>query len=107
MKRSSISGHRFIHTPRVFVLIAYDITDDRRRARLARLLEGWGERKQDSLFECCLGLPDLRDLQECVRRIIHNQEDTVRYYRLCKRDVRETQQYGQAEGFVRQSYLIV
>lgn len=96
-----------LNAAREFVLIVYDIADNRRRARLSRFLEGWGERRQDSVFECQLELEDLRDLQDDVRHIIDHQEDSVRYYRLCKRDVREAQNYGLAVGVEGQSYLIV
>ena len=33
-------------------LIAFDLASDRRRYRLTRLLEGYGQRVQESVFEC-------------------------------------------------------
>ncbi|MFI8774620.1 CRISPR-associated endonuclease Cas2 [Gordonia sp. NPDC062954] len=38
----------------VTILVAYDITEDRRRARLAALLQAWGDRIQYSVFICHL-----------------------------------------------------
>ncbi len=35
-------------------LVCYDITDDRERRRIGKLLEGFGVRVQRSVFECCL-----------------------------------------------------
>ena len=38
----------------LYLVIAYDTPDDRRRARLAKLLKGFGERRQYSVFEARL-----------------------------------------------------
>ena len=38
----------------LYLVIAYDTPDDRRRARLAKLLKGFGERRQCSVFEARL-----------------------------------------------------
>lgn len=35
-------------------LVSYDITSDRRRRRIANLLENYGKRIQYSVFECYL-----------------------------------------------------
>jgi len=51
-------------------VIAYDLSDDRERLRVAKVLEGFGERVQGSVFECLLDKPakgrlaaKLRDLE--------------------------------------------
>lgn len=36
---------------RTFYVLAYDLSDDRRRAKIARLMESMGERVQGSVFE--------------------------------------------------------
>ena len=64
-------------------VIAYDIPDDRRRLRVAKLLEGHGERIQYSLFECLLTARQFETLWEEVRKRIDEEEDSVRAYRLC------------------------
>jgi CRISPR-associated protein Cas2 len=38
----------------MFYLVSYDIPDDRRRTRLAKLLKDYGGRVQYSVFECLL-----------------------------------------------------
>jgi CRISPR-associated protein Cas2 len=35
-------------------IIAYDITDDRERLRVSRVLDGYGQRVQDSVYQCRL-----------------------------------------------------
>jgi CRISPR-associated protein Cas2 len=38
----------------MLVLVTYDISDNKRRTKLATFLEGYGRRVQKSVFECWL-----------------------------------------------------
>ena len=67
----------------MFIVVSYDISHDRRRARLRRELKNFGTPVQYSVFECVLELKDISRLQAAVKRIIR-QDDRVRYYRLCE-----------------------
>ncbi len=69
------------------LVICYDIADDRRRNRVARLLEGHGERVQESVFECHLDAARVRQLKAAVDAAIDPHADRVRYYSLCRKDV--------------------
>ena len=64
-------------------MICYDIADDRRRARVERLLRGHGERVQWSVFECLLGRGDIDRLASRIAGEIDPEKDNVRYYPLC------------------------
>jgi len=66
----------------MFVVVCYDIPDDRRRARAGKVLEGFGARVQKSVFECDLKDEHVRKLKEKLKRVI-NGEDSLRYYHLC------------------------
>lgn len=44
-------------------VIAYDIADDRRLARVASEMENFGRRVQYSVFECHLSEAQIRDLE--------------------------------------------
>lgn len=69
----------------MFYLICYDVVLDRRRNKVAHLLEGYGMRVQKSVFECVLS-PDQRDmLQKKLQRYIKPEEDQVRFYPLSPR----------------------
>lgn len=65
-------------------VVAYDIEPDRIRTRIAKLLEGYGDRVQYSVFECLL---EPQDVTELSSRLIHELEDenagTIRIYRIC------------------------
>lgn len=64
-------------------LVCYDIRDDRRRARLARLMEGYGERVQYSVFEVHLRQTQaLEALKEQMQQILEPDDSNVRFYRL-------------------------
>lgn len=64
-----------------YVVVAYDIESNARRQRLVRLLEGFGERVQRSVFECDLNGRELGLLLERLRRFAR-PEDAIRVYRL-------------------------
>jgi CRISPR-associated protein Cas2 len=66
-------------------LVTYDVVDDRKRARLAKLMQDYGHRVQKSVFECLLEERRfLRLVIEAEKRIDFN-EDSIRYYLLCGR----------------------
>ena len=68
----------------VRLVVAYDITDDRRRVRLHTLLLGYGDPVQFSVFECDLTPAQATELRRKVRRLLRTG-DRVRFYRLCER----------------------
>lgn len=68
----------------MFVVVSYDIPDDRRRTRLHKQLKGFGTRVQYSVFECILDEAQFARMDLVVRRTIDRQTDHVRYYRLCE-----------------------
>lgn len=63
-------------------MIAYDISDDRSRRQVFKLLENHGERVQYSVFECRLQSAQLHSLQQQL--LSHIQaDDSIRWYPLC------------------------
>lgn len=73
----------------MFVIIAYDISDNRRRYRISRLLEGFGDRVQESVFETVLERSRFEILVERARKLIKEEEgDSVRFYCM-NRDYRQ------------------
>ena len=74
---------RRINKKKNFWVIAYDITDDLRRSRIAKLIEKWGIRVNYSVFECMLTDVQLQRLQEKIGKLMLPSEDTIIYYPLC------------------------
>lgn len=64
-------------------VVVYDIPDDRRRNRVAKWLQGHGQRVQYSVFECSLDEGQFRRLWQGLGKRIRAEEDSVRAYRLC------------------------
>ena len=76
-------------------VISYDISIDRRRARVAKLLEGFGQRVQRSVFECDLTERQYAVLERKLRRLLKQAEgDSLRTYRLCASCVKQVQIEG-------------
>lgn len=68
------------------LLVCYDISDDRRRYRVDKVLSGYGVRVQKSVFECYLGQVERRELEQELRQLIVDEEDSIRLYSLCGKD---------------------
>ena len=64
----------------MLTLVVYDIADNRRRTKLAQLLEGYGRRVQESVFECFLSLEEMQKLHHKVHGRVNLKEDNVRFY---------------------------
>jgi CRISPR-associated protein Cas2 len=79
----------------MFIVIAYDIPDDRRRTRLYKTLLRFGEPVQYSVFECHLTDAQFEKLRQAVARVINAAEDHVRYYELCQSCGRRIRTVGQ------------
>lgn len=77
-----------------FYLVCFDVTDHRRLRRVADELENFGTRVQRSLFECWLDDAELEELKTRMEKHIDEDEDHVRYYTLCAKDIPNIQLDG-------------
>ena len=68
----------------MFLVVAYDITNDTRRRKVSETLENYGTRVQESVFECHLTTAQLSELRGEITKLIKSEEDNVRYYRVCR-----------------------
>ena len=69
----------------MFYLVTYDISDNQRRTKVAKILEDYGDRVQYSVFEMELeGTDQLADLCNRLEQVIDRQKDGVRVYFLCQ-----------------------
>ncbi len=79
---------------KIYVVIAYDIPDDKRRTKVAKILEGYGERMQYSLFECKITKVQYLRLRAQLEEVIEPEEDEVSFYFLCEIDVKRIERIG-------------
>ena len=68
---------------RTLYVIAYDISNDRRRTKVHKTLCGFGEWTQYSLFECHLTDKELLTLRGKLDQLLNPDEDSVRFYYTC------------------------
>lgn len=78
---------------RFLAVIAYDVSDDRDRARLARLLEAVMARVQDSVFEGWMTATAARGLLDKAARLA-GPEGSVRLYLLPRSAVSQCRAHG-------------
>ena len=85
MKRIEVQKYDFsqiIEDPhKKLVLIIYDIIDNKRRNKMVKHLESFGNRVQKSAFEALLPHAKYHDMIEGIKKIIAI-DDNVRIYRL-------------------------
>jgi len=67
------------------LVVAYDVMDDPRRARLSKFLLGYLDRVQKSVFEGEIEEKRFETMKAGIEKIIDQDEDTVRIYHLCLR----------------------
>jgi len=69
------------------VLITYDVSTEtdagkKRLRKVAKQCQNYGQRVQNSVFECVIDPGQLAQLQDRILKIINLEEDSVRYYYL-------------------------
>lgn len=64
-------------------VISYDIADNSRRRKVANLLDSFGDRVQNSVFELVVSRSMLEQCLACVKELLSLKEDKVAVYFLC------------------------
>ncbi|HPN34203.1 MAG TPA: CRISPR-associated endonuclease Cas2 [bacterium] len=67
----------------MLLIISYDITDDKKRTRLAKKLKDFGPRVQKSVFEADVHKQELDKLFSVLSKVELDQDDSIRLYRIC------------------------
>lgn len=76
-------------------LAAYDIRDAKRLAKVAKIMEDFGVRVQESVFEVECSARDLEKLRARIHKTIAD-EDGVMFAPMCDRDWQRREKYGAA-----------
>ncbi len=67
------------------VIICYDISCNKRRYRVSRLLQAYGERVLESVFVCRIEQAVLLELQARITKVAM-PEDKISYWQICGHD---------------------
>jgi CRISPR-associated protein Cas2 len=78
----------------MLTLLAYDISDPKRLARVARVCEDFGVRVQYSVFECLLDEAEFTDFWLRLLSVIDEDEDRLVAYKIDARSAKETMTAG-------------
>jgi len=68
---------------KTFIVVAYDISKTRRRTKVSKILEKYGQRINKSVFECMLTKDEYEKLKVQILPLIEKKTDTIAFYTIC------------------------
>ena len=91
----------------MFVVVSYDVPDNKRRTRIMKLLKNFGAHVQYSVFECEVQDQAYKHMRQRLDRLIAPKEDSVRFYFLDEDQVKRIEVKGIGEVVrAQESYVI-
>lgn len=87
--------------------ISYDITNQKRLRKTAKILENFGIRIQFSFFECEMQKEQLEDLKTQLLKIMNQKEDSLLIYPICSDCAAKAISLGKGNIFIPQSFQII
>lgn len=66
------------------VVVTYDISEDKRRTQIHKILSSYGQWMQFSVFECNLTATEYTKLRNRLNKLIKPNMDSIRFYFLCE-----------------------
>ncbi|MGF6376763.1 CRISPR-associated protein Cas2 [Clostridiales Family XIII bacterium PM5-7] len=96
----------------MLVLITYDVStqdgDGRKRLRkVAKECVNYGQRVQNSVFECILDASQTLLLKDKLLSIIDEEQDSLRFYYLGNRYETKVEYFGAKEGYEAEGVLLI
>ena len=64
-------------------IVAYDIANNRRRLKVAKILESWGYRIQESVLQLRLDSATLARVRARLAALISESDDVIHIYPIC------------------------
>lgn len=65
------------------VVVTYDISEDKRRTKIHKILKSYGQWMQFSVFECNLTDTEFARLRSRLNKLLKQEQDSIRFYFLC------------------------
>lgn len=96
----------------MLVLITYDVctTDAAGRKRLRKIAKecvNYGQRVQNSVFECILDAAQLKQLQHNLLGLIDEDQDSLRFYYLGNKYQTKVEHFGAKQSYEADGVLMV
>jgi len=96
----------------MLVLITYDVetahAEGRKRLRkVAKQCVNYGQRVQNSVFECHLNSAQLAELKHTLSSLINIEKDSLRFYYLGNNWERKVEHIGTKDGYNPEAPLVI
>jgi len=96
----------------MLVVITYDVStisaDGKKRLRkVSKLCQNYGQRVQNSVFECIVDSTQLKQLKYGLLEIINKEEDSLRFYRLGDNYKTKVEHIGVKDSFDLEGSLFI
>lgn len=96
----------------ILILITYDVStqDDAGRKRLRKVAKecvNYGQRVQNSVFECILDSSQLLIVKDKLLSMIDPKKDSLRFYNLGNKYQTKVEHYGAKESYEAEGTLII
>lgn len=88
-----------------FVVVSYDIVNDRRRRKVMKTLKGYGEHVQYSVFECRLEANLIAEMRRRLARLVA-RPDSIRLYFIGADDVSRIEVIGAGVVLAERIFII-
>jgi CRISPR-associated protein Cas2 len=91
-----------------FILVSYDIENDRRRTKIHKVLKGYGTAVQYSVFECFVSEADYEGMRRRLLKLMDpkHPDDSIRYYHLCRGCVEKVDVDGNRPFVIKSPFMI-
>lgn len=88
----------------MMVLVTYDVNTEseggkRRLRHVAKICQNFGQRVQNSVFECLVDPAQWTDLRHKLEQVVDKEKDSLRYYFLGANWKRRVEHYGAKEAY--------
>lgn len=96
----------------MLIVVTYDVSTENEKGRkrlrkVAEICQGFGQRVQNSVFECQVGKIELHKLREKLLQVYEAKEDSLRFYRITEPLESNTEEYGKNKSIDFEKPLIV
>lgn len=96
----------------MFVLVTYDVetttADGKRRLReVAKICMNYGQRVQNSVFECLVDPLQYKQLKTKLMKIIDEERDSLRFYNIGSKWKRKVEHVGAKPSYDPEGLLLI
>ncbi|OCL26495.1 CRISPR-associated endonuclease Cas2 [Orenia metallireducens] len=91
----------------MFIVVSYDISNDKRRNKIFKVLKDYGQWIQYSIFECGLEQKEYLKLRSRLNQLIDEEAgDSIRFYFLCEHCTNKVERIGGIEEMDKNTIII-